>query len=138
MLLITAISLRSLAAVGLLQYDGTTVWHWAALGPTYLLFGVTAPFVTLLLLLKRGEWVLTTALLWLLVGWLGVLLAAMLSVLLSSSHLPLLVYPLLPEPLHLSLFLSLGLVDLLVQTAAIYYLGGQTAQYYHKVPSKTG
>lgn len=133
--LVAAISLRSLAAIGLLHPEsGATAWHWVTLGPTYLLFGVTAPFVALLLMLRKGKWVLVTAIIWLLLGWAGVSLAALSGALLSQPHWPLLLYPLFAEPVHFSLFLAVGLADFLVQTAALHYLGGRTACYYTDSP----
>lgn len=137
--LVAAISLRSLAALSLLQQGAEiTLWHLAALGPTYLAFGVTAPFVALLLLSRRSEWALVTAIIWLLFGCIGVALALMFSALMSSAHLPLLAYPLFPEPVHISLFLSLGFAELLVQMVALHYLSGRTVDYYHGVSSKAG
>lgn len=133
--LVAAISLRSFAVVGLMQQAGEAAfWQWAVLGPAYLLFGVTAPFMVLLLLFRKGEWVVVTASMWLLAGMLGLILALNFSLFGSVAHLPLLVYPMFSEALPLSLFVFASIVDILVQVAAMRYLGGRTVLYYRNLP----
>lgn len=123
--LVTALSLRLFALAGLLQQVGEAAfWHWTVLGPTYLLFGATAPVIALILLVRKGEWVEVTASIWLIFGMLGVVFAALFSVFSSLPELPLLTYPLIPEPLPLSLFLSVLIADLALHIAAMRSLGG--------------
>ncbi len=135
--LVAAISIRSLAVFSLLQQGaGVTLWHWVAFSPTYIAFGITAPFVAALLLWRRGEWVLITAGVWSLLGFIGVTLAAVIGLFFASQYFAseqpgLLIHPLYPEPLRVAEFFWLWLADLLAQIAIIYYLGGRTADYYH-------
>ena len=139
--LVAAISLRALAAFSLLQPGaGVTLWHWAAFGPAYLAFGITAPFVAAVLLWWRGEWVLVVAAIWLLLGAVGVVFSAVFSLFFASAYFAaepqaLLLHPLLPEPLGAGSWAALALAELLVQVAALHFLGGRTVDHYHGRPS---
>ncbi len=133
--LVAVISLRSLAALSLLESSADiTLWHWAVFGITYLAFGITAPFVAAILAWWRGEWVIVIAAIWLMLGIVGVVFAGVFSLFVAAYFAAgseaLLLHQLFPEPLGAGRWAALLFAELLVQVVALHFLGGRTADYY--------